>query len=51
MFFRISMTSLMVTFQTFSFLDFLADLLQKSISVPSNLFACCVFSVRNFYFP
>jgi hypothetical protein len=27
------MTFLMVTFRTFSFLDFLADLLQKSISV------------------
>jgi hypothetical protein len=40
------MTSLMVTFRTFSFLDFLADLLQKSISVASNLFACCVFSVH-----
>jgi hypothetical protein len=31
---------------TFSFLDFLADLLQKSISVASNLFAYCVFSVH-----
>jgi hypothetical protein len=41
------MISLMVTFRTFSFLDFLADLLQKSISVDSNLFACCVFSVHN----
>jgi hypothetical protein len=40
------MTPLMVTFRTFSFLDFLADLLQKSISVASNLFACCVFSVH-----
>jgi hypothetical protein len=40
------MTSLMVTFRTFSFLDFLADLLQKSISVASNLFSCCVFSVH-----
>jgi hypothetical protein len=40
MFFRTSMISLMVPFRTFSFLDFLADLLQKSI----NLFACCVFS-------
>jgi hypothetical protein len=40
------MTSLMVTFRTFSFLDFLSDLLQKSISVASNLFACCVFSVH-----
>jgi hypothetical protein len=40
----------MVTFWTFSFLDFLADLLQKSISVASNLFACCVFinRLRNF---
>jgi hypothetical protein len=27
------MTSLMVTFRTFSFLDFLADLLQKSIYI------------------
>jgi hypothetical protein len=35
------MTSLMVTFRTFSFLDFLADLLQKSISVAGNLFAAC----------
>jgi hypothetical protein len=40
------MISLMVTFRTLSFLDFLADLLQKSISVFSNLFACCVFSVH-----
>jgi hypothetical protein len=40
------MISLMVTFRIFSFLDFLADLLQKSISVASNLFACCVFSVH-----
>jgi hypothetical protein len=46
MFFPTSMTSLMVTFRTFSFLDFLADLLQKSISVASNLFSCCVFSVH-----
>jgi hypothetical protein len=46
MFFRTSMTSLMVTFRTFYFLDFLADILQKSISVASNLFACCVFSVH-----
>jgi hypothetical protein len=38
------MTSLMVTFRTFSSLDFLADLLQKSISVASNFFACYVFS-------
>jgi hypothetical protein len=45
MFFRTYMTSLMVTFRTFSYLDFLADLLQKTISVASNLFACCVFSV------
>jgi hypothetical protein len=44
MFFPTSMTSLMVTFWTFYFLYFLADLLQKSISVASNLFACCVFS-------
>jgi hypothetical protein len=42
MFLRTSMTSLMVPFRTFSFLDFL----QKSISVASNLFACCVFSVH-----
>jgi hypothetical protein len=40
------MIALMVTFRTFSFLDFLADLLQKSISVASNLFPCCVFSVH-----
>jgi hypothetical protein len=40
------MISLMVPFRTFSFLDFLADLLQKSISVTSNLFAYCVFSVQ-----
>jgi hypothetical protein len=40
------MISLMVKFRTFSFLDFLADLIQKSISVTSNLFACCVFSVH-----
>jgi hypothetical protein len=40
------MISLMVPFRAFSFLDFLADLLQKSISVASNLFACCVFSVH-----
>jgi hypothetical protein len=46
MFFRTSMISLMVTFRAFSFLYFLADLLQKSISVASNLFACCVFSVH-----
>jgi hypothetical protein len=30
MFFHISMTALMVPFRTFSFLDFLAYLLQKS---------------------
>jgi hypothetical protein len=36
------MIALMAPFRTFSFLDFLADLLQKSISVASNLFACCV---------
>jgi hypothetical protein len=40
------MISLMVTFRTFSFLDFLADILQKSISVASNLFACFVFSAH-----
>jgi hypothetical protein len=45
MFFPTSMTSLMVSFRTFSFHYFLADLLQKSISVASNLF-CCVFSVH-----
>jgi hypothetical protein len=45
MFFPTSMITLMVPFQTFSFLDFVADLLQKSILVASNLFACCVFSV------
>jgi hypothetical protein len=36
------MIALMVPFRTFSFLDFLANVLQKSISVASNLFACCV---------
>jgi hypothetical protein len=46
MFFPTSIISLMMIFRTFSFLDFLADLLQKSISVASNLFACCVFSVH-----
>jgi hypothetical protein len=46
MFLPTSMISLMVPFRTFSFLYFLADLLQKSISVASNLFACCVFSVH-----
>jgi hypothetical protein len=46
MFFPTYMTCLMVTFRTFSFLHFLADLLQKSISVSSNMFACCVFSVH-----
>jgi hypothetical protein len=40
------MIALMVPFRTFSFLDFLADLLQKSISVVSNLFVSCVFSVK-----
>jgi hypothetical protein len=45
MFFPTSMIALMVPFLTFSFLHFLADLLLKSISVASNLFACCVFSV------
>jgi hypothetical protein len=45
MFFPTSMIALMVTFRTFSFLHFLADL-QKSISVSSNLFASCVFSVH-----
>jgi hypothetical protein len=40
------MIRLMMPFRTFSFLDFVADLLQKSISVASNLFACCVFSVH-----
>jgi hypothetical protein len=42
------MISLMVPFRTFSFLDFLADFLQNSISVASNLFACCVFSVHRY---
>jgi hypothetical protein len=46
MFFPTSMISQMVPFRTFSFLDFLADLLQKYISVASNLFTCCVFSVH-----
>jgi hypothetical protein len=46
MFFPTSMIYIMVPFRTFSFLDFLADLLQKSISVASNVFACCVFSVH-----
>jgi hypothetical protein len=45
MFFPTSMIVIMVPFRTFSFLDFLADL-QKSISVASNLFAYCVFSVH-----
>jgi hypothetical protein len=40
------MTSLMLTFRTFSFLDFLADVLQKTISVAIYLFACCEFSVH-----
>jgi hypothetical protein len=38
MFFPTSMISQMVPFRTFSFFGFLADLLQKSISVASNLF-------------
>jgi hypothetical protein len=46
MFFPTSMIALMVPFRTFYFLDFLAHLLQKSISVASNLFACCVFCVH-----
>jgi hypothetical protein len=46
MFFPTSIISLMVPFRTFSFHDFLADLLQKPISVSSNLFACCVISVH-----
>jgi hypothetical protein len=45
MFFPTSTIALMVTFRSFSFLDFLGDL-KKSISVVSNLFACCVFSVH-----
>jgi hypothetical protein len=45
MFFPTSMISLMVTFRTFSFLDFLSDL-QKSISVANNLLACSMFSVH-----
>jgi hypothetical protein len=40
------MISLMMSFRTFSFLDFLADLLQTSISVATNMFACCVISVH-----
>jgi hypothetical protein len=47
MFFPTSMISLTVPFRTFSFLDFVADLLQKSISVASNLFVCCgKFNIR-----
>jgi hypothetical protein len=40
------MISLTVPFRKFSLLDFLSDLLQKYISVASNLFACCVCSVH-----
>jgi hypothetical protein len=36
MFFPTSMIALMVPFRNFSFLDFLADRLQKSISVAST---------------
>jgi hypothetical protein len=46
MFFPTSMIALMMPFQTFSFLDFLPDLLKESFSVASNLFVCCVFSVH-----
>jgi hypothetical protein len=46
MFFPTSMIALMVPFHNFSFPDFVVDLLQKSISVASKLFACCVFSVH-----
>jgi hypothetical protein len=46
MIFLASVIAQVVPFLTFPFLDFLADLLQKSISVASNLFACCVFSVH-----
>jgi hypothetical protein len=42
MFFPTSMITLMLPFWTFFYLDFVADLLQKSISVAVNLFACCV---------
>jgi hypothetical protein len=45
-FFPTSMIAPIVPFQTFSVFDFLADLLQKSFSVASNLFAYCVFSVH-----
>jgi hypothetical protein len=45
MFFPTSMTALTATFRTFSFLHFLADLLQKSVSVASNLIACCLKSI------
>jgi hypothetical protein len=45
-FFPASMIALMVSFRTFSFLHFLADLLQKFISVASNLFASYVFSAH-----
>jgi hypothetical protein len=40
------MIALMVPFRILSALDFLVNLLQKSISVASNLFAGCVFSVH-----
>jgi hypothetical protein len=39
------MITLMVPFRTFSFLDFLAGLLQKTFSVATNLLVLCVFSV------
>jgi hypothetical protein len=45
MFFLTSIISLMVTFRTFSFLDFLADLLQKSqLPVICLLVVCFVSS-------
>jgi hypothetical protein len=41
-----SMIAVLVPFQIFSFLDFVAGLVQKFISVTSNLLACCMFSVH-----
>jgi hypothetical protein len=38
MFFHTSMIALMVPFRTFPFLDFIADLLQKSILVQQVLY-------------
>jgi hypothetical protein len=46
MFILTSMIALMVPFRNFSFLEFLADLFQKSISVAGNLFSYCVFSAH-----